>query len=88
MATVSDKVFSVIVRDRSGIIFDGQVRGITAYNPKGAFDVLPIHTNFITILRKKLILHKLDGSKQEINLEGGVMRVLLTNVEVFIGVKQ
>ncbi len=81
------KTFSVTVRDRNGIVFDGEVRALSAYNAKGLFDILPVHSNFISVLRQKLILHKVDGSKQEMNLESGVVRALLNKVVVYVGLK-
>ena len=87
MSNGNNKVFPIQVRDRNGLLFDGDVRGVTSYNSKGMFDLLPVHSNFITILRKKLVLHKIDGSKQEINIDSAIMRVLLNNVEVFVGVR-
>lgn len=80
------KLISVTIRDRQGVQFEGQVRAISGVNSKGPFDVLPIHTNFITILRKKLTLHKIDGTKQEIAADSGVMRVLQDKIEVYLGV--
>ena len=76
-----------MIRDRTGIIFDGEVRALSTYNAKGLFDVLPTHSNFISVLRKMLILHKTDGSKQEIHLESGIMRVLSGKIEAFVGVR-
>ena len=81
------KLISAVVRDRSGVVFDDQIRGVTAYNDRGMFDVLPVHSNFISVLRKKLVLHKTDGSKQEIHLDSGVIRVLTGKIEAFIGLK-
>ncbi len=81
------KTFSVTVRDRNGIVFDGEVRAVSTYNSKGLFDILPVHSNFISVLRKKLVLHKLDGSKQEMNLDNGVVRSLLNKVIVYVGLK-
>lgn len=81
------KLISVKVYDRTGVVFDGDVRGMSGYNAKGLFDVLPVHSNFISVLRKKLILHKTDGSKQEINVDSGVIRILTGKAEAYIGIR-
>lgn len=81
------KVIEVKIHDREGLVFEGQVRAVSAYNDRGLFDILPVHSNFISVLRKKLILHKTDGSKQEIHLDSGVVRVLLNKATVFVGIK-
>ena len=85
MAT--SKLIPLTIHDRTGVIFAADVRGISAYNARGLFDVLPVHANFISVLRKKLVLHKTDGSKEEIHLDSGVIRVLLNRAVVFVGIK-
>ena len=85
MAT--SKLIPLTIHDRTGVVFSGEVRGISAYNARGLFDVLPLHSNFISVLRKKLVLHKSDGSKEEIHLDSGVIRILLSKAVVFVGVK-
>lgn len=84
---MTQKLISLTIHDRTGVIFDGEVRAISAINSRGMFDVLPIHSNFISVLRKKVILHKTDGSKLEIHLDSGVLRVLLGKVVVYLGLK-
>ncbi len=81
------KTIALTVHDRSGVVFEGEVRGISSYNARGLFDILPIHSNFISVLRKKLILHQTDGSKQEIHLDSGVIQVLLNKAVVYVGLK-
>ncbi len=86
MATAA--LIPVVVRDRKGVVWEGQARAVSAINARGAFDVLPVHANFITILKKKLVLHKTDGSKEEMNLDNGVMWVLTNKIEVYVGVSK
>lgn len=84
---MADKLITVVVRDRAGVQFEGEVKAITSHNPVGTFDVLPMHANFITVVRQKLILHQVNGSKMELNIENGVMRVSENKVEIYLGVK-
>jgi F0F1-type ATP synthase epsilon subunit len=84
---MADKLLNLVVKNREGVQYDGQVRAVTSYNTKGQFDVLPMHTNFITILKKKMVIHKADGSKQEIGVDNGVMKVLADKIEVYLGIK-
>ena len=80
-------LIDVVIRDRKGIVWQGQVRALSSYNIKGAFDVLPMHANFITLLKNRLVLHKTDGVKEEIQVDNGVMRAVENKVQVFVGVK-
>ena len=77
----------VIVRDRSGVQWEGEAAAVSGFNEAGPFDVLPSHANFISIIKKKLVTTKPDGAKQEINVESGVMHVQENKVMVYLGVK-
>lgn len=74
------------VRNRQGLIFEGQVKAVSSINRKGPFDILPRHANFVCTIEKKLVLHRIDGKVTEINLEGGVMEVHHNQVLVFVGI--
>lgn len=78
----------IVIKDRERQVFEGDVKSISSVNKKGPFDVLPVHANFITIIRQKLTLHKLDGTNQEMYLDNGVMKVRENQIEVYLGVKK
>ncbi len=80
-------LIDIVVRDRQGIKFDGKAKAVTAFNDTGKFDILPHHANFITILRKKMTIHKSDGNIDEFNVENGIMRVTGDKIDVYLGVK-
>ncbi len=84
---MDDKV-NLLVKDREKVVFDGDVKSISSVNKKGPFDVLPIHGNFISIIKQKLTIHKLDGTDQEFYLDNGVMKVKENRVEVYLGVRK
>lgn len=75
----------VVVRNRENILFDEEIKAVSSYNEKGLFDVLPIHANFISIIKDALILHKSGGDKQEMKIAGGVLRVHENQVHIFLG---
>lgn len=76
----------VTVRSRRGLTFEGELAAVSSYNQMGMFDVLPEHINFVSMISKRLILHKADGKKEEIHVEKGVIMVEQNRVQVFIGV--
>ena len=77
----------VIVRDRSGVQWEGEASAVSGFNEAGPFDVLSSHANFISIVKKKLVVTVPTGAKQEINVESGVMHVQGNKVMVYLGVK-
>ncbi|HBC72535.1 MAG: hypothetical protein UX91_C0003G0084 [Candidatus Amesbacteria bacterium GW2011_GWB1_47_19] len=82
----NDNLLKVTVRSRQGLVFEGPLAAVTSYNTKGVFDILPLHTNFVSMIFKKVILLKADGKKEEINVSNGVVIVENNQVKVFLGV--
>ncbi len=82
------KVLHVFIRNREKILFDEDVQSISSRNEKGIFDILPLHSNFISLVEQRLILQRMDGTKNEIQLSNGILRVIENRVEVYIGVHQ
>jgi len=72
--------------NQEGVIFKGSVSAITSSNNKGVFDVLPKHTNFISIIKDFITIHLDAGNKKEIKIKRGVLRCLGNKVNVFLGV--
>ena len=80
------KSLQVQVRSRQGLFFEGELFAVSSYNAAGKFDVLPDHTNFISMIQKEVVLRRADGNKDEIGVENGVMMVENNKVMVFLGV--
>lgn len=73
--SVSSEKIHLLIRNRVQLLFDEDVKSVTSKNDTGIFDVLPEHANFISIIKSPLIIGKLDGKKQEINFENGIIKV-------------
>ena len=78
----------VFIRNREKVLFDEDVQSISSRNEKGIFDILPLHSNFISLVEQRLILQRTDGTKNEIQVSNGILRVSENRVEVYIGVHQ
>lgn len=75
----------VIVRDRSGVVFDGEVDAVSSANPVGNYDVLPFHSNFITTVSVGVTIHDNGRKIREIPVEKGILRVKSDAVEIYLG---
>ena len=87
MAASNSKLILTVLT-RRGVIFDQEVESITSYNDTGRFDVLPEHSQFISIVKNKIVARLKDGRDQQIPVDNAIMRVKGVKVEVFLGVKQ
>lgn len=77
-------MLSVTVRDREGVKFDGTAEVMSSVNSVGPFDVLAGHSNFISLIRKRVTIVETGGKKTEFNLESGVVHILKDKCLVFI----
>lgn len=72
------------IRNRTKIIFNEDVKSITSRNDTGIFDILPEHSNFISLITSPLIVRKLDGQKQEVPFISGLLKVKDNTVFCYI----
>jgi len=81
------KSIDVKVLTTEETLFEGTVDRISSYNEIGAFDVYPMHANFITILGKELILYDKHKKVKELKFEQAVMKVKKDIVYIFLGIE-
>jgi len=85
---MSDKpTISVKIINTEDVIFEGLVDRISSFNEMGAFDVYPMHANFISIIGKKLALYNKHEMIKELEFEQAVMKVKKDIVYIFLGIE-
>jgi F0F1-type ATP synthase epsilon subunit len=52
---MADEPIHVRINSPEKIIWEGNASSITSENASGPFDILPMHTNFVSIIRDKEI---------------------------------
>ena len=65
--------------------FRGEAEVVSSQNRLGKFDVLPEHTNFITLIFDNLTIHTPGKKKLIYQFERGVLEVSKNQVSVFLG---
>lgn len=65
--------------------FAGEAEAVSSQNKLGKFDILPEHTNFITLIFGNLTIHTSDKKKAAYQFEKGVLEVSENKVNVFLG---
>jgi len=78
---------SVVIYGLESILYQGKVDAITSVNEKGKFDILPLHSNFISIVREYLILHEKSGSEKKFKLTQGVLKFTNNQANIFLGLE-
>lgn len=65
--------------------FQGRAEVVSSQNKLGNFDILPEHTNFITLIFKNLTIQSEDKKNFGYQFEKGVLEVSENKVNIFLG---
>lgn len=66
--------------------YDGPANTVSCENKVGTFDILPEHTNFISLIFKKISITTLGDRKINFEFKRGVLEVSTDSVRVFLGI--
>lgn len=83
---MSNELLDLIIRDRENLLFEGPARALSSRSDKGVFDILPRHTNFISVIKENLTIHKVDGTIQSLSVNYGIVKVYMNKVSVYLGI--
>jgi F0F1-type ATP synthase epsilon subunit len=67
------------------IFYQGKAEAISSQNELGKFDILPKHTNFITLIFDSLSILTPDKKKTTYQFKRGVLEVAENKVNIFLG---
>lgn len=81
------KLIKVEVLTTEEILFEGEVDRISSFNEIGAFDVYPMHANFISIIGQHLAFYHKNKILKEMDIEKAVMKVKKDIVSIFLGME-
>lgn len=84
---MADNTLNLTIIDAEKKIFEGEVKALSSYNDDGPFDILPYHANFISIIKKQLTVHLLNGEKKEYPLEVAVLKSIENKISVYLGIE-
>ncbi len=68
------------------VYFDGDAQSISAINDTGAFDILPKHHNFMTLINTGDVIVRSEKGEEKIPIQRGIMHVKADEVVVFLDV--
>ncbi|QQG47486.1 MAG: hypothetical protein HY044_00080 [Candidatus Woesebacteria bacterium] len=68
---------------RLSVIFEGKVRSVTSFNKKGKFDILPGHSQFISLVTNGISFFDERQNQKSLVLANGVVRVIKNTITVF-----
>lgn len=81
------KLLSVTIKDPKSTTFAGVALAVSSRNSSGKFDILPYHSNFISLIKEAVTIH-LENKKQiTIPLKNGIIKVRGDTVKILIGIE-
>jgi len=81
-----EDLLTVTIKSRKETLFEGKAFSITSQNERGFFDVLPFHTNFVTLVKDFVVLDKGLSSEKNIQVDKGIVTVTSNVVRVYVGI--
>ncbi len=79
------KELSVKILDLENVLYEGMAKSVSSINDKGSFDVLPLHSNFITLIEKRVIVEKDTKNKLSFDITSGVLICKQNQVRIYLG---
>ncbi len=76
----------VTIKNKDNETLEEEISAVSSFNERGPFDILPLHENFISVIKDKIILHKKDGSAKEMAIERGVLKISENQVNIYLGI--
>jgi F0F1-type ATP synthase epsilon subunit len=77
------KYLTVSISSPSHFIWQGNADAVSSINTKGPFDILPEHTNFITIIENKPIIIRSGKEKKDFLFERAVIYTYSNYVSIY-----
>lgn len=81
------KILWVIIKRPDRMEFSGNAKAVTSINMRGLFDVLPFHSNFISLIKDQVTIHLEEREPLIFKLQSGILKVTGNTVTVLIGIE-
>ncbi len=82
---LADNPLAVTVFTPEKILYEGPAVSVSSVNKRGKYDILALHSNFISLVSDKIAIDTGGGKRLEFPVKGGVIRVADGHVDVFVG---
>jgi F0F1-type ATP synthase epsilon subunit len=77
---------SVKVLTPERVQYEGPALAVSSFSSRGPFSLLPLHTNFIAIIRTRLSIFRTRTERVDIPVDVGIVVCRENRVEVYLGI--
>lgn len=82
----NDAKINITVLSPNETLFSGEAAAITCHNDEGDFDVLPLHTNFISLINQSILIHLINGETKKIDIGNALLKALENNITILLNI--
>jgi len=81
-------VFLVKISSPDEIIWEGEAKSLSSQNSAGAFDILPEHANFVTIINEgaPIKISRADGENRIFTFKTAVVSIVDGFVNIYVDI--
>lgn len=74
---------AVTVKSTDAVLWEGDADSVSSVNSQGPFDILPMHSNFISVIENKPIKIRIGKERKEYNFPFSVLYAHTNKVQIF-----
>jgi F0F1-type ATP synthase epsilon subunit len=80
---MSTPKLNVSVKGAEKTLREGEADSVSSVNSQGPFDILPLHSNFISVIENKPIIIRVAKEKKEYTFPFSVIYAHVNKVQIF-----
>lgn len=78
------ELIKVIIRQKDGILWEGEATSLSSINQVGPFDILPEHSHFVGLIEQYVLVRQ-NKIEKKWPIDHGILSVKDGIVEVYLG---
>lgn len=80
----SEQVLKVVVATPDEQIWEGEAQTVSSENSAGPFDILPQHSNFVTMIKAKpIVVRTVNDGEKTFSYKNAVITVMRNKVSIY-----
>lgn len=77
---------SLKIHSRAGVLFSGLVSSLSAINQRGKFDIMPMHSNFISLISGAITYRDaVSGQVHNVPIDQAILKATGNTVDIYLG---
>lgn len=81
-----NQTINITVLSPEETLFNGKATALTCHNLDGEFDILPSHSNFISLIDEYVIIHTIEGKEKKITIGKALLKAVGDQIIILLNV--